>query len=285
MSSNVIGPSGFSNPELNEAIRDAVMTGNIRPITEVVDIPPRHLETPWDDVKAIAKELQAGRAPAIGQRQQKDNSPQVRSRSPDEPEKEALKFTFGYTMGDHLIRRIEIGQAGVATAGKIRMVLPSGYDPNNLDSLATFIYEATRIWQKEVGQFLKDGDEDEDDYNYEDLYKLELTSTQHAEAVKHWFYVNYGIETGEVSFQKDQIKFEGLWKETLTVLGLTRWQRVKFGKKNLGGQEGTLQQTVNNHYGCVIKEIRDTKPIQVLVPTANTQITTFGGIKAGGKTV
>ena len=189
---------------------------------------------------------------------QQGNDPfQSKPRPPDEKEKEALIFTFGETMGNHLINIIEIGQAGVGSEGKIRMVLPSGYDSNNLDLLATFIYEATRVWQIDVGQFLEDRNEDNYDYTYKDLYELELTSTQHAEAVKDWFYVNYGIETGEVSFAKDQIKFEGLWKKTLTVLGLTRLQRFKFGDEHLGGQEGTLQQTVNNHYACVILGIRN----------------------------
>lgn len=182
---------------------------------------------------------------------------QSTTRLPDENEKEVLKFTFGNTMGEHLINIIEIGQPGVGGEGKIRMVLPSGYDSNNLDSLATFIYEATRVWQADVGDFLDDDDEDNHDYTYKDLYKLELTSTQHAEAVKDWFYVNYGIETGEVSFSKDQIKFDALWEKTLTVLGLTRWERGKFGEEHLGGQEGTLQQTVNNHYACVILGIRN----------------------------
>ena len=281
MSSNVIGPSGLSNPELNEAIRDAVMTGNIRPITSGVDISSRPPEIPRYNMKTIQKGSQAGWAPAIAQRQQKGNLLHVWFRPLWDQEIEALVFTFGDTVGKRLIDIIELGPAGEATAGKIRMVLPNGYNPDDLDSLATFIYEATRVWQKDVGQFLEDEDDDNHDYTYKDLYKLELTSTQHAEAVKDWFYVNYGIETGEVSFSKDQIKFEGLWKKTLTVLGLTKWQRFKFGKKNFGGQEGALRQSVNNHYGCVIKALRDAKPIQVLVPTANTQITTFAGVRAG----
>ena len=189
--------------------------------------------------------------------QRDNNSFQPKTRPLDEQETKVLKFTFGDVRGQRLIEIIEIGPKGVPTEGKIRMVLPSGYDPNNLKSLATFIYEATRVWQIDVRQFLKAEDEDGRDYTYKDLYKLELTSTQHAEAVKDWFYVNYGIETGEVNYRNNQIVFEGLWKKTLTVLGLTRWQRVKFGKNNLGGQEGTLQQVVNNHYACVILGIRN----------------------------
>ena len=227
------------------------------------------------------EDLQANFAPAIGQKQQGANAAQVQFRPLWDQEVEALVFTFGDTVAKRLIDIIELGPAGEAPTGKIRLVLPSGYNPDDLDSLATFIYEATRVWQIDVGQFLEDRDEDNPDYTYKDLYKLELTSTQHAEAVKDWFYVNYGIETGEVSFAKDQIKFEGLWKKTLTVLGLTRWDRSKFGKKNRGGQERALQQTVNNHYGCVIKALRDAKPIQVLVPTENTEITTFADVKVG----
>ena len=72
---------------------------------------------------------------------------------------------------------------------------------------------------------------------------------------------------------RDRFGFEWLWKDTIEVLELTRWQRSKFGGYWLGGEEGSLQQIVNNHYGCVIKEIRDPKPF--------LQPTNLGSVKTG----
>ena len=191
--------------------------------------------------------------------------------TPKDQEASALIFTFGDKVGKILIDMIVLQIGGHEIDDETRVFLDANYDRDNIDSMATFIYKATQIWQKQVGRY--DRDEAGEDYNFRNLYRLDLTSEQHAAAVKHWFYVNYGIETGVVSLKIDQIVFEELWKKTLEVLELTRWQRAKFGEYWLGGEEGSLQQIVNNHYACVIKEIQDPKPF--------LQLTNLGRVKAG----
>ena len=82
-----------------------------------------------------------------------NNFPQPQSRSPNDQEATALIFTFGDTVGKNLIDMIEIGQESGETGGKIRIVLPDNYNPDNLESLGVFICKATRVWQKKVGLY------------------------------------------------------------------------------------------------------------------------------------
>ena len=180
--------------------------------------------------------------------QRANNSFQPESRSPNDQEATALIFTFGDPVGKILIDIIEIGPKGRGTDDKIRMELPEDYDPDDLDSLAIFIYNATGIWQKKVG--LYHHRQGRSDYNYKQLYRLEtLNGEQHAEAVKDWFYVSYGNEYRLIGSGPLRLTPREFWSKILKVLGLDK-------PENPFVVDAT-QQIVNNHYGCVIKEIQD----------------------------
>ena len=62
--------------------------------------------------------------------------------------------------------------------------------------LGCFIHEAVHIWQRNTG--LHQEGEGGTNYEYydEQLPDLELQVEEHAEAVKDWFIVQYGIKTG-----------------------------------------------------------------------------------------
>ena len=261
---NSINPTGGLSPAARKAIQEALVLGIVRPILPA-PLPP-HLIPPSEDFRGIDPEYLKRRL----LQQQEGNVVQAEPRAPKDQEAAALIFTFGDFVGTSLNNIIESGQEGAAVEGQIRTVLPGGYHPDNLDALATFIYKATRIWQKEAGLYNEDeaeeGEEKADyDYNYTQLYSTEtvkaLNGTQHAAAVRDWFYVNYGIETGVVGYDKNRKVFEQLWDRTLGVLRIKKMYRsayrTKFGKDYRGGQDGALQYVVNNHYSCVIKEIRD----------------------------
>lgn len=195
-----------------------------------------------------------------GDPQQEDSS-QTEPHAPNDQEKAALKFTFGEQVGEDLSNIIEIGQAGEATEGKTLISVNEGYDPDNLDMLADFIYEATRVWQQRTGRHTGEGGGMH--YDYKQLYNVDRLNTwQHASAVEDWFYVKYGIETGAVDAGETPAIFERLWQKTLKILNIDLKYRCKFGSYVRGGHAGALLNIIDNHYGCVIKELRETNIIQ-----------------------
>lgn len=189
-----------------------------------------------------------------------NNFTQHQSRSPNDQEATALIFTFGDTVGKFLIDIIEIGQESGETGGKIRIVLPDNYNPDNLESLGVFICKATRVWQKKVGLYNQDKgwDECEADYSYTQLYspQKELTGTQHAAAVKDWFYLTYGNIHHLIGSGPQRLISGKFWLRLLRILG------VKKPVNPMGIDH--VQSIINNHYGCVIKQIRDTSKFQWL---------------------
>ena len=227
---------------------------------------------------------------------------QSTTRLPDGKEKGALKFTFGSEVGETLNNTIEIGEGHADAVTATQMLMPP-YKSKDLRWLGEFISKAARIWQLRTGRYTED-DERYDGYNYEQLYStvvkdgqrtLNLSSTEHAEAVKHWFYVNYGIEYNLIApddvhrtgfdhreYADNQIRLRDLWTIVLGVLELKLGYRSEFGKGWLGGERAALRQIVNNHYACVITELRDPTLIQLLAPTADTQITSWGAMRTGG---
>ena len=270
------------------------------------------------------EDLLAGWAPAIDQSQQEDDSSHNQGRSVDGAETVALTFTFGDTVAKFLAETIRIKPGEGETVSKTQMFLPQDYSSTDLVSLGNFIFNAARIWQQNTGRYINDenvnllelvargregiedvkegiaqllfGSDDESGieidhaYHYKQLYLLKFSSMQHAEAVKHWFYVSYSIEPYIEPDQMDsvnnrlppeQLPLDDLWSLILDVLNLDDDDKSKF-EETFDGERGALRNIVNNHYGCVIKEIRDAKLLPGLVPTADTEITTFGDIKTGG---
>ena len=248
------------------------------------------------------EDLQANFAPAIGQQQQQVNAPANQGRAWEGQEIEALNFTFGETVGRYFRENMKFEPE-------------KNHNPYSLKSLGNLIEEATYEWQRKTGRYIENEDDiidelvdwgretaeavegwvsdrlfgrDEESeieidpaYHYKQLYRLELSSMQHAEAVKHWFYVSYGLEYGGIGSGDDQLPLEDLWSLILDVLNLEDDDKTKF-EGTLDGEEGALRHIVNNHYGCVIKEMRDAELLPVLRPTADTQITTFATVRSGG---
>ena len=113
-------------------------------------------------------------------------------RSVDNRELSALTFTFGTEVGNFLADTIKVGEGGIETISKTELSLPPGYRSKELSSLAYFIHGATRIWQLHTGRYnsVARGAV----YRHRQLHSSNLDSGQHAEAVKQWFYINYGDE-------------------------------------------------------------------------------------------
>lgn len=245
-------------------------------------------------------------------------------RSVDGTETVALTFTFGDEVGKFLGNTIRIKEGTGEAVTRTEMFLPGEYKSEDPFWLGHFIGKAVRIWQQNTGRHNKDdhvntyellakGREGVEDvagwisqkltgsrkksrveidhpYNYRQLYLLEFNSMQHAEAVKHWFYVSYSIEYRRTGSGNNQIPLDDLYSLILDVMDVDEEYRSEFDTNNLGGEKAALRHIVNNQYGCVIKELRDPKLLQRetrrrLVPTANTQITSWGDIRTGGKSV
>ena len=187
-------------------------------------------------------------------------------------DKRALRFTFGNRMGGVLIKLIRIRRGEGESKNLNEVLLPLDYNSADLSDLGEFIYKATRVWQKTVGRYhQRKGGES---YRYTQLYELaevddrqhgslNLNGKQHAAAVRDWFYMSYGNAHGLIGAGANQMHHDTLWGILLHVLGVSFKYRREFG------WEEDLQQVVNNHYGCVIKEIRRDR----------LQLGTLGGIK------
>ena len=192
-------------------------------------------------------------------------------RPPNYDEERALRFTFGDTVGNFLIENIEIGEGEGDAKNPNEVLLPPDYSSQDLSDLGDFIGKAVRVWQRDTGRYhqRKGGA----DYNYRQLFELKefndrrhgrlnLNGRQHVRAVQDWFLVSYGnlhslIGTG------GHMSRDELWDKILPILG------VKLDKPTERfPYDNSLQQIVNNHYGCVIKEIRQ-----------RVQPVTLGGIK------
>ena len=195
MNSNFTNAQRVLTREEREALLRTLLPDTVRPSCPLVS-PPAPVPSVNDFLRMDPKEFMRDAA-----QQQDDNFVQAAPRPPDhEKEIEALKFTFGDTVGEHLIGVIKIVKEGEENDGNTLVIVDTDYNPANLGSLVLLIYKATRVWQQETGRHK--GKEGRIDYDYTKLYGSaldRLNTWQHAEAVQHWFYVNYGIETGMVS--------------------------------------------------------------------------------------
>ena len=253
---NFTNPAGLSTREQREALIETLFAAE-QP--EVFRRPPplsfpanqipleKYLTLPEEDLRDLIVQLEL---------QRDDNSSQPQWRSPKDQEATALIFTFGEPVGKILTDIIKIRQGEEETDDETHVLLDEEYNPDDLESLGDFIYKATGVWQRKVGLYSED--EGESDYNYKQLYVLKkLNGKQHAGAVRDWFYVSYGIVHRLIGDGANQMTLDPLWKIILEVLGVDFEYRSEFGKGSLGGNLPALQQIVNNHYVCVIKEIQD----------------------------
>ena len=187
-------------------------------------------------------------------------------RTANDDEATALIFTFGDRMGKALIDLIEIRTGEGESKNQNEVLLPPDYNSRDLFDLGDFIGKAVRVWQQNTGRYTHD--KGLENYHYRQLYSLNLNSKQHAAAVKDWFYVSYGnvhrlIGTGPNRMHPDNVR-----GRILHVLGVSFNPRHWFVR-----MMSDLQQIVNNHYGCVIKEIRRDRVRPAII----------GGIKKTGR--
>ncbi|RKU36212.1 hypothetical protein C6496_14120 [Candidatus Poribacteria bacterium] len=230
----------------SEALRDMLLTAEEREVFRR----PLPGNFPPNQVPSVENPLKIDPDPKAGWGPQWNNFSQLDSRFPNDQEATALIFTFGDTVGKILIDTIKIRQGTGETDDKTEVLLHKNYKSEELAWLGIFIYKATRVWQKHVGLYHQR--KGQRDYNYKQLYALNLNGKQHAEAVKHWFYVSYGNVHRLIGSGAQRLTLDELWKMILPALGLDFQYKKRFGYRVTD-----LQQVVNNHYGCVIKEIRD----------------------------
>ena len=182
-------------------------------------------------------------------------------------EARALIFTFGPKVGCFLINIIKIeyepglvqsGYSGiwvrVKNDGEIQ--LRSEYNSKNLAWLGTFIHGATHIWQRHTGLH-REGEGGDYIYSKAQLSDLNLNRGEHATAVKHWFWVNYGGDSGLVD-TNNQITTRFLWKTILPVFG-----RNPLTDRLLNSDLSALRGLFK-FWNPVIEEIRDPKYVPAL---------------------
>ena len=212
-----------------------------------------------------------------------NNSFQNQFRRVNEREKDALRFTFGHVVGKCLIDIIKVeydpslvqephfGEVKDKVKGKYNKAhisMQSDYDPESYDMnglwwLAYFIHEAAHIWQRNTGLHQEGRKERSKDYTYyrQQLPGLTLKVEEHAEAVKDWFFVNYGIDTGLVDL-KNHNQTDWLWKVILEAFGFeggdlpprTDPQNGRESAVNVGLD---ALQELTEIWDPVIEEIRD----------------------------
>ena len=231
----------------SEALQDLLLTVEERELFRR----PLPGNFPLNQGPSVENLLKIDPDPKAGWGLQWNNFSQPDSRSPNDQEATALIFTFGDSVGKILTDIIKIGQGTGETDDETEVLLDKNYNPEELAELGIFISKATRVWQKHVGLYHQR--KGRSNYNYKQLYRLEtLNGEQHARAVRDWFYVSYGNVHRLIGSGAQRLGLNKLWEMILPILGLDLQYRKKFGYRVTD-----LQQVVNNHYGCVIKEIRD----------------------------
>ena len=65
------------------------------------------------------------------------------------------------------------------------------YNPSVLSDMGYFIHEATHIWQRHAGRYLRDVGVKDYEYTAMQLLTLNLKSEEHAAAVQDWFRASY----------------------------------------------------------------------------------------------
>ena len=199
--------------------------------------------------------LESGNRGVWGRVQEPTTSSQAQRRSVDNRELSALTFTFGDEVGNFFAETIKVGEGSIGTISKTEISLPPDYRSKELSWLGTFIYGATRIWQQHTGRYNSDARGAV--YRHRQLRASNPGSEQHAEAVKQWFYVNYGDEYGLIGTDPHQMSLGRL--RALILGGMDRevTPRSRLRSRTRGGDIADLQQIVNNRHGWIIDEIRD----------------------------
>ena len=221
-------------------------------VEDFLTSPRKDLQSVEDFLTARQEELQAAAAPATSQGNQQANAPANQGRPWEGKETAALTFTFGETVGRYFRENMKFEPE-------------QNHNPHGLKSMGNLIEEATYEWQEKTGRYT--GGEGGSDYDYKQLSSRNLNSMQHAAAVRDWFYVSFGYEYNLIGTGvADQLTVDTLWDIILHVLNIKDKDKSKlksrFKSEGWGGEKAALLNIVNNHYGCIIKEVRQlTKPV------------------------
>lgn len=184
-------------------------------------------------------------------------------RSVNNREADALRYTFGISVGSYLINIIKVGydpgmlieKAYGRTISKTQVLLQSNYNSVSLFGLGVFIHEAAHIWQRNTGLHQGGKAGQDYDYNSTQLLDLKLDKEEHAEAVQDWFHLNYGIEYHLIGGGPNRIDWESIQKPILKVMGFDL-------NDNLGKPD--VLRFVKHYYARLIEEIRNP---DLLLPT------------------
>ena len=176
-------------------------------------------------------------------------------RSVNNREAEALRYTFGVSVGNYLIKIIKVGydpgmlieKAYGRTISKTQVLLQSNYNSMSLFGLGIFIHEAAHIWQRQTGLHQGGTAGRDYDYNSTQLLDLKLDKEEHAEAVQDWFYVTYGIEHSLIGPGANRISFQEI-RDLIRDIGV---------KLSDPSSENELLRLTKIHYAPLIQEIRN----------------------------
>ena len=199
--------------------------------------------------------LESGNRGVWGRVQDPTTASQGQWRSVDNRELSALTFTFGDEVGNFLADTIRVGEGGIETISKTEISLPPDYRPKELSWLGYFIHGATRIWQQHTGRYnsVARGAV----YRHRQLRSSNLDSGQHAEAVKQWFYINYGDAYDLIGTGPHQMSLNRLRTIILGDVDREVTPRSRLRSRTRGRGIADLRQIVNDRHGWIIDEIRD----------------------------
>ena len=191
------------------------------------------------------------------------------NRPVNDREAEALEYTFGVGVGSFLIDTIKVKydpailpeKRGGRVISNTQILLQSNYNSEGLNWLGGFIHEAAHIWQRNTGRHRGGKGGENYTYGYNQLLSLELEREEHAEAVEHWFYVNYGIEYGLIGAGANRLTFGEIRNFILGVMGVDPGYQseVKMGIAD-------LLRFVKKYYARLIEEIRNPELLLPMAP-------------------
>ena len=171
-------------------------------------------------------------------------------------EADALRYTFGVSVGSFLVDIINIEYdptlAKISKKGRVRtdreIQMRSDYNPENLSWLGVFIHEAVHIWQRETVRHRGGKGGEDYEYGYKQLRPLDLKREEHADAVRDWFYVNYGIKYGLIGPGANQMSFQKIRDLIAEVIDVGPQAELS---------ENYLLRFTKIYYAPVIQEIRN----------------------------
>ena len=181
-------------------------------------------------------------------------------------EREALIYTFGDEVGKELAGLIEIRFDEDVESASVPLVVDGdvnvsrikfnpAYNDDSRFWLGIFIHEAAHIWQQNTKLYLEHGDRLYD-YTLDQLQRLDLNREEHADAVRHWFVVNYAYTNGIIGEGPGKLLASAAWTGPLQpVLRIPPDFFDGMGEDDIA--ESDRIRVINFYYEGLINEIRD----------------------------